>query len=1438
MVDITGEQKVWHKITLDFEAPETFSESPSTFRDYRLDVTFRNTVTGEVITLPGYFAADGDAANTNATSGNIWRVNFNPPSEGAWEYEASFRTGTDIAAKTYAEAPNAGSAVGYIDGASGTIDVAPTDKTGDDFRAKGMILQDEGTHYLQHQGDGDYFIRGGPGIPENFLANQDFDNTANGRHDYATHRDAYNAGDPTWDGGKGQAVIGAVNYLEEQGLNTIYLLTNTSGGDGQDVSPWTFRAQDTPKNDPGLTNGEIDKFSTYDVSKLSQWEIVFDHMDAKGIYKNVLLQETENDQQLDDGTNADGTSLSVERLVYIREMVARFGHNNGIQWNIGEENTNTDQQRADQAEYLKAVDGYDHLVVIHSYPGQINQVYDPLLDDEPFDGASFQTSAQNIRNEVIEYRDKSAASGDKWVLAWDEDSSSNGIVDPYSNNPDSANEKTLREGFWGMLTAGGSGGNWYFKGSSGHSLDQNYDTFDAHASVWKWTAAATSFFNTYIPFWDMRQADGLTSDNDDFVMAQDGEYYVVYAPYGEAGNIRLNLNGYAGETFDVFWYNPRIGGELIEDGQISGGGERVIGSAPYDNGKDWVLLVRNTNAAEFPSGGGQASPPTTPPDITPQPPVEDPVVPEEAYFEMTNGLVVMQAEDGAFVDASNPENDTWDLTQSFSGDKGDGVLLWTGNDYFGGQHAGTPKTAPLAYKFEVDEPGTYYLTIRAIRPVTGEESDRNNDFFVQFEDQGFTKIFFSGARDQFTFASTYDKNHQKSPATFDVTQDMIDQNNGVFTLTVSARSHMAGMDEIHIKKGSASRDHDSETSALVQGATDGGTPPPPPVENDAPVAVADEISTAHDTTILVDVLDNDTDSDGDALTLTSVSYSGNTALVSIENGQVKVNPLSAATSERVEEVTYTVQDANGATATGSLTVTVGAKDVTLPPVDDTPPPVDDTPPSPPVDDTPPPPAEPVNAAPVAVDDLASTAHDSTILIDVVANDTDADGDTLTLTSVSYDGDTALVSIENGQIKVNPLRKATEARVEEITYTITDANGASSSAKLLVDIAAEDDAATPVEPPAPPAPPAEPASDFVLDPGHSTPLSTAQYSPETGELTLVFDYVRLLDTTGPWANARHIDGLTIDGTAYEIEIHADDGPRDANGNFIFSRDTMENMFTLNIGEGLDPADGSLDFALTDRADGGGQLYSFSLLEDDGEVTPPATGGDSTPEAVDDAADTAQNVTILVDVLSNDDDGGAGPLTLVDVSYDGGTSLVAIKDGMIEVNPLKKFDNDRVEEIVYTVQNADGVQSTATLQVNIGDLDQSTVTPVEEVPEPPTVDPQPADPQDGLLDLFIADTTTNATLRTLESGDQVAAEELSDTITFYASSAEDDVFSHVELTFEGQTSREYFEPYALFGDINGDFRKGIDLDPGTYDLMVKGYHKNDDTVETLDLTFEIV
>ena len=87
------------------------------------------------------------------------------------------------------------------------------------------------------------------------------------------------AGDPVWQGGKGKGIIGGMNYLASRGVNSIYFLVMNVAGDGDDVWPWIHP----------------DSTLRYDVSKLAQWEIVFDHFDDLGMHLNVFTQETEND---------------------------------------------------------------------------------------------------------------------------------------------------------------------------------------------------------------------------------------------------------------------------------------------------------------------------------------------------------------------------------------------------------------------------------------------------------------------------------------------------------------------------------------------------------------------------------------------------------------------------------------------------------------------------------------------------------------------------------------------------------------------------------------------------------------------------------------------------------------------------------------------------------------------------------------------------------------------------------------------------------------------------------------------------------------------------------------------------------------------------------------------------------------------------------------
>ena len=67
---ISGKLAIWHKVTLTFDGPETSERAtPNPFTDYRLDVTFVGP-SGRKYVVPGFYAADGNAAITSAESGD------------------------------------------------------------------------------------------------------------------------------------------------------------------------------------------------------------------------------------------------------------------------------------------------------------------------------------------------------------------------------------------------------------------------------------------------------------------------------------------------------------------------------------------------------------------------------------------------------------------------------------------------------------------------------------------------------------------------------------------------------------------------------------------------------------------------------------------------------------------------------------------------------------------------------------------------------------------------------------------------------------------------------------------------------------------------------------------------------------------------------------------------------------------------------------------------------------------------------------------------------------------------------------------------------------------------------------------------------------------------------------------------------------------------
>jgi hypothetical protein len=570
-IEISGELKKWHTITLTFDGPDTNEQAiPNPFLDYRLCVTFTNADKSNIV--EGFYAADGNAAQSSATAGNKWRVNFLPDKTGTWSWKVSFRTGPDIA---LSNEPKFGAA-GPLDGLTGSFRIADTDKHSPDNRARGL-LRYVGKHYLQFAETGEYFLKAGADSPENFLGYADFDNTYDTGarkglgegadvefiHTYFPHADDWKQGDPAWKNGKGKNIIGALNYLASKGVNSVYFLTyNIDGGDGKDVWPWT---------DP---NEKL----RFDCSKLDQWEIVFSYMDKLGIMLHVVTQETENDQGLDKG------ELGEQRKLYYRELIARFAHHQALVWNLGEENTNTPQQRRDFATFIRGLDPYDHPIVVHTFPGQYEKVYMPLLNFADFEGASLQMGDVNRAHiETLKWV-KLSDSGRKWFVCVDEIGPADTGVMPDAVDP--WHDKPRKYALWGNLMAGGAGCEWYF-GYKFPNNDRNCEDFRSRELMWDLTRYAVEFFRGYLPFSEMTPNDRLVTNG--WCLAKEGDVYCVYLPRGGTANIKISDGRYL-----VEWFNPRKGGVLRMGSiqELTGPAEVPLGEPPQDPGEDWIVLIR------------------------------------------------------------------------------------------------------------------------------------------------------------------------------------------------------------------------------------------------------------------------------------------------------------------------------------------------------------------------------------------------------------------------------------------------------------------------------------------------------------------------------------------------------------------------------------------------------------------------------------------------------------------------------------------------------------------------------------------------------------------------------------------------------------------------------------------------------------------------------
>ena len=468
--------------------------------------------------------------------------------------------------------------------------------------------------------------------------------------------------------------------------------------------------------------------------------------------------------------------------------------------------------------------------------------------------------------------------------------------------------------------------------------------------------------------------------------------------------------------------------------------------------------------------------------------------------------------------------------------------------------------------------------------------------------------------------------------------------------------------------------------------------------NDAPVAVDDPAATNEDTPVTVDVLANDSDVDGDGLSVDSVTQPVNGSVV---NNGTDVTYTPDADFNGTDSFTYTVTDGS-LTDTATVTVTVAA----------------------------------VNDAPVAADDPgASTSEDVAVTVDVLANDSDVDLDVLSVDSVTQPPNGSVV---NNGTDVTYTPDADWSGTDSFTYTVTD-GVLTDTATVTVTVAAVNDAPVAVDDPA--ATTNEDtaatidvlANDSDVDLGALSVDSVTQpvngivvnngtdvtYTPDadfngTDTFTYTITDGALTDTatvTVTVAAANDAPVAVADGYAVN-----EDGSLSVGGAGVLSNDgdvdgdpitavldsgpTSAASFTLN-------SDGSFDYT-PDTNFNGPDSFTYHANDgtaDSGTVTVSITVNaiNDAPVAVDDPAATNEDVAITVDVLANDSDVESDPLSVDSVTQPVNGSVV---NNGTDVTYTPDADFNGTDSFTYTV--TDGVLTdTATVTVTVAAVNDAPV-----------------------------------------------------------------------------------------------------------------------------------
>ena len=362
-------------------------------------------------------------------------------------------------------------------------------------------------------------------------------------------------------------------------------------------------------------------------------------------------------------------------------------------------------------------------------------------------------------------------------------------------------------------------------------------------------------------------------------------------------------------------------------------------------------------------------------------------------------------------------------------------------------------------------------------------------------------------------------------------------------------------------------------------------------ENEDPVAIDDAADVSEDGgSTAIAILGNDTDPEGDPLTVVGVTDNGAAGTATFTAGDISFDPAGAYKSlgsgeTATESLTYTVSDGNGGTDTANVTVTVIGQ----------------------------------NDGPGALNDTASISEDSTgDPIDVLANDTDPDGDPLTVIGVSDNGAAGTATFTSGDISFDPAGayeslSSGQTATETLTYTVSDGNGGTDTANVTVTVAGRND-----------------------DP---TALNDTADVSEDGPATAI---AVLGNDTDPDGDPLTVIGVAGTGNGESVGFTSSAVTYDPNGAFedLASGATQTENLTYTVSDG----NGATDTA---------------------NVTVTIQGFNDDPIALDDTASALEDgpPTILSNLLVNDTDPEGDPLFIFGVTGAGNGESVGFTSSTV-------------------------------------------------------------------------------------------------------------------------------------------------------------------------------